>query len=109
MFAAPIIVVRTGHDALVELIVRAPKDGQIYMLRPRNIKTVFDITRLNAVGECKGSLLSLHIMAGCDATSAFYNQWKDKAYKLFKEHTDVKKCNCRKCFPGYHKWFLLNR
>ena len=80
-------------DLLVALIARAPKDSQLYMLRPSsNNTTVFDIKSLqSAVGECKDSLLFLHAVTGCDTTSTLYNQGKKKAYKLLKEHTGLAK------------------
>ena len=89
----PTVVVGTDTDLLVALIARAPKDSQMYMLRPSsNNTTVFDIKSLqSAVGECKDSLLFLHAVTGCDNTSVLYNQGKKKAYKLLKEHTGLAK------------------
>ena len=89
----PTVVVGTDTDLLVALIARAPKDSQLYMLRPSsNNTTVFDIKNLqSAVGECKDSLLFLHAVTGCDTTSALYNQGKKKTYKLLKEHTGLAK------------------
>ena len=82
----PTVVVGTDTDLLVALIARAPKDSQMYMLRPSsNNTTVVDIKSLqSAVGECKDSLLFLHAVTGCDTTSALYNQGKKKAYKFWK-------------------------
>ena len=89
----PTVVVGTDTDLLVVLIARAPKDSQMYMLRPSSNNTiVFDINSLqSAVGECKDSRLFLHAVTGCDTTSALYNQGKKKAYKLLKEHTGLAK------------------
>ena len=89
----PAVVVGTDTDLLVALIARAPKDSQMYMVRPSsNNTTVFDIKSLqSAVGECKDSLLFLHAVTGCDTTWALYNQGKKKAYKLLKDHTGLAK------------------
>ena len=66
----PTVIVGTDTDLLVALIARAPKDSQMYMLRPSsNNTTAFDIKSLqSAVGECKDSLLFLHAVTGCDTT-----------------------------------------
>ena len=87
------MIISSDTDLLVALIARAPKDSQLYMLRPSsNNTTVFDIKSLqSAVGECKDSLLFLHAVTGCDNTSVLYNQGKKKAYKLLKEHTGLAK------------------
>ena len=86
-------VVGTDTDLLVALIARAPKDSQLYMLRPSsNNTTVFAFKNLqSAVGECKDSLFFLHAVTGCDTTSALYNQGKKKTYNLLKEHTGLAK------------------
>ena len=67
MLDALTVVVGDGRDLLVEVIVTAPVDAQLYMPRPSNSNTtVFDITRLsNSAGKYE-SLLSLHIMTGYD-------------------------------------------
>ena len=52
--------------------------------------TVFDITKLlNSVGECKGSMLSLHSVTGCDTSSVLYNQWKKNKTCKFSKNIQV--------------------
>ena len=55
-----------------------PEDAQLFNLRPNNSNTtVCDITWLpNSVCECKYSLITLHVVTGCDTISVLYNQGK---------------------------------
>ena len=105
----PTVVVGTDTDLLVALIARAPKDSQMYMLRPSsNNTTVFDIKSLqSAMGECKDSLLFLHAVTGCDTTSALYNQGKRKHINFERTYRSCKRCVYLQYAPSCQKGSYL--
>ena len=87
---APTVVVGNDADLLVEVIVTAPIDAQLYMLRNSNT-TVFDIKRLpNSVRKCKMACPPYTLLLGMTLPQP-YNQGKNITCKFFKEHTCLAK------------------
>ena len=86
------VVVGDDRDLLVEVIVTAPVDAQLYMLRPSNSNTtVFDITRLsNLTGKYKIACSPYTLWLGMTLPRS-YIQGKTVTCKLFKEHTCLAK------------------
>ena len=79
-------VVGNARDLLVEVIVLASVDAQLYMLHHSNSNTtVFDITRLpNSVGKCMIAY-STYTFWLLVTLPRSYNQGKNITCKIFKE------------------------
>ncbi|KAJ8879231.1 hypothetical protein PR048_019837 [Dryococelus australis] len=79
-----VIVVATDTDILIMLLARAHEGTIVHLFSPEpKIYSVVDIQR--QIGAKKICLLFVHVVTGCETTSAVFGNGKKKAWKLLEK------------------------
>lgn len=91
-----VVIVGEDVDLLVLLTQLAPLDSNIYFLKPNRGNTELEKQQVYCNNsfkykELKKYILFLHAFTGCDTTSCFYKQGKNKLIKLFLNDYNLQK------------------
>jgi len=89
----PMTIIGDDTDLLVILAATAKPTDNVYILKSgtgtKQSKVINCQTMLRHLGELRLSVLFIHVMTGCDTTSAMFRKGKRKPFQLMKRCSDL--------------------